>query len=157
VIRYTLILALSVFSEIGCSRVDREVREWRPLDHDQEIEANSGNPGSLGQQAQVAQAASDPKNAKAKSVGSASSFDDARRTWDALCLGCHGQAGQGDGPRGGRVGAKNLSDPQWQRMTSDSEIAKTITSGRGQMPPFTLSPDATTAMVKLIRSFVSAK
>jgi mono/diheme cytochrome c family protein len=156
VIRYALVLALSVFTEIGCSRFDKEIREWRPMDHDQEVETNPGNLESLGQQAQTARVTSKPDVAKTKSAGTADGLADPRKTWDALCSGCHGQQGQGDGPRGAATRATNLSDRQWQQSTSDVEIAKTISSGRGRMPSFELSPQATTKMIQLIRSFSSA-
>jgi mono/diheme cytochrome c family protein len=158
VIRYVLVLTLSVFTEIGCSRVDKEIREWRPMDHDQEAETNPRNLESLGQQAQTARVTSEIDGAKTtKSVGTVDGLADARNAWIAMCSGCHGQQGQGDGPRGAGVRATNLSDRQWQQSTSDVEIAKIISSGRGRMPSFELSPEATAKMIQLIRSFSSAK
>ena len=53
------------------------------------------------------------------------------------CAKCHGADGRGglamaaNGPR-----PIDLTSPEWQRQRSDEEVALTIRTGRGAMPPF---------------------
>jgi mono/diheme cytochrome c family protein len=149
VTRRALFIVLLGALHFSCSRSDREIREWRPSDHDQEVENPEVNASpAVGENArnEVAQVA--------KNEGPSDRTADARGTWESLCSGCHGHIGQGDGPKGGSIGARDLSDPTWQRARSDADISNAITKGRGRMPAFSLDSESVQGLVKLIRTFV---
>ncbi len=126
-----------VISAIGCSRPDGDIRAWRPGDHDQEAApvASGQLVNTLAPQAQVAEK---------KAV-------DAQSTWASLCSGCHGRIGEGNGPMGAAMGARNLSDPRWQATITDDQIANSILRGKGRMPAFSLPQETIKDMVRLIR------
>ena len=136
------ILPVVALLEWGCSRSESDIRVWRPSDHEQEVEVvASGQPN---------EAPNLPRSTP-QAIN-----QNARSTWDSLCVGCHGPVGQGDGTSGGSMGARNLSDPKWQASVSDSQIVTSITSGRGRMPAFSLPQETLAGLVRLIRSMSSA-
>ncbi len=122
----------------SCSKSDADIRVWRPNDHDQAPEqASSGQPMFSGS---AALAEVPQKNSNL-----------VQSTWDSLCTGCHGRAGDGSGPMGGSIGARNLSDPAWLASTTDEQMANSILHGKGRMPAFSLDSETLHGLVRLIR------
>ncbi len=125
----------------ACTSTPSDLREWRAADHDQ---ADEPGPG------QAAPGATAPGGiaGAAKMLG----VDQVVLvTWRQSCARCHGTLGRGDGPEGAMSGARNLSDPAWQKATDDQQIAASIKNGKGRMPAFAL-PDSTIAgLVKVVR------
>jgi len=72
--------------------------------------------------------------------------------YERNCSMCHGP--NGVAARIGR-GAVDLNDAEWQRRTSDEQIAERIREGRGQMPAWKnrLSEDEIRAVVDYVRTF----
>jgi mono/diheme cytochrome c family protein len=66
------------------------------------------------------------------------------------CLVCHGDDGTG-----GLGNTPDFTDASWQQGKNDAEMAETIKSGKGLMPPWKekLDADQVQAMVKLVRQF----
>jgi cytochrome c oxidase cbb3-type subunit 3 len=122
---------------LGCSRPDGDIRAWRPSDHDQEIVSVPFGSGVNSLAPQEAIAEKKPADAIA--------------TWSSLCSGCHGRIGEGNGPMGAAMGARNLSDPRWQATITDDQIASSILRGKGRMPAFSLPSDTIKGLVGLIR------
>jgi mono/diheme cytochrome c family protein len=133
--------AFAIVALVACSRIDADLRSWRPSDHDQA--PVSSLPG------QSTEPTENP------SVTPTAAPQDAQTTWTSLCAGCHGQLGLGNGPMGARVGAKNLSDPRWQSSVTDQQISSVILNGQGRMPAFSLRPDAVRGLVELIRKHLA--
>ena len=121
----------------GCAKPDADIRAWRPSDHDQEaLPSPSGQlVDSLAPQEAVIEK---------KPV-------DALSTWSSLCSGCHGRIGEGNGPMGATMGARNLSDPRWQATITDEQITASILRGKGRMPAFSLPSETIKGLVRLIR------
>ncbi len=73
------------------------------------------------------------------------------------CASCHGPDGRGSAV-GKSLHAADFHSPQVQQQ-SDQQMAKVITDGRGNMPPFgtRLSEDQIDALVKYIRTLGKAK
>ena len=73
-------------------------------------------------------------------------------TWKNQCMRCHGLIGQGDGPQGALAGAKDLTNPVWQKEISDAQIKNSILKGKGRMPAFAQIPIGTIdGLIKLVR------
>jgi mono/diheme cytochrome c family protein len=82
---------------------------------------------------------------------------DAKTNFSQKCAVCHGPDGKAGVPMAKKMGALDLTSPPIQKL-SDVEIRKTITEGKGKMPPYggILGKDGVDAMVKYIRSLGSA-
>jgi cytochrome c6 len=82
--------------------------------------------------------------------------EDAAAAFASRCAPCHGKDGSGNTPMGKKVGAKALGSPEVQKLT-DADLQKTISSGKGKMPPFAtkLNADQIGELVKLIRGFAA--
>lgn len=134
------VAALAVVGSAACDRSE-DLREWRPDDHDRADDPRSG------MRAPAAVASGGRAGAKG---------DDAAVIdvlWQNQCASCHGMSGRGDGPMGSMVHAADLTSADWQAKTSDQEIAKVITEGRGRMPKFDgMAPEIVNALVKRIRT-----
>jgi mono/diheme cytochrome c family protein len=147
------LLTFSLVICVGCSRSDRDIREWRPSDHDRESsELVASQTNSLSQADQTTGGLVNQPRGNGPSSNSGTEID-AESTWSNLCSGCHGRLGRDKVPVEARMGVRNLADSTWQRSVTDERIAQSITHGRGRMPAFSFSPQLTAAMVKLIRSF----
>jgi mono/diheme cytochrome c family protein len=137
--RTVLGMALSILAAAAsCDRAAPDRRPWRASDHDRTDEPAAGV-----ERAPPTQAAStkpDPGDALVET------------TWRMQCAVCHGAKGRGDGPQGSRALAADLSRPDWQKRTTDAEIAAVITNGRGRMPRFDLPPPLVSGLVEHIRS-----
>ncbi|MGF1468337.1 MAG: c-type cytochrome [Sandaracinaceae bacterium] len=120
----------------GCAPDEREVREWRPSDHQQPAQPDpSRQPGAEAPPASPELAAT---------------------LWRAQCATCHGLEGGGDGPSApGRIA--DLRTPDYQSSRTDEQIATAIRVGGGGMPSFSTYPDRfITALVDHVRSLTTA-
>ena len=124
---------------IACDRSGGDVREWQPSDHDR------AEPPALARSA----SGSSP-HAPVRGLS-----QEAMQQWGVHCARCHGKLGRGDGPDGPRLGARDLSHPQWQRATTDAMLLDAIRSGRDAMPAFDLPEPTLTSLVALIRMMSS--
>jgi mono/diheme cytochrome c family protein len=52
------------------------------------------------------------------------------------CAKCHGENGKGDTPKGQQLMARDFTDAEWQAGESDSELIKSVTNGKEDMPPW---------------------
>lgn len=97
-------------------------REWTPDDHGQPQRVD---PERVPSGAERAEDEEDP------------AVRAARALWNAVCAGCHGREGRGDGPsRPPGATLADFADPAWQSARSDVEIAAVIREGRNMMPAF---------------------
>jgi mono/diheme cytochrome c family protein len=61
---------------------------------------------------------------------------DARATYNAKCVRCHGRDGRGKTTQGKRTHARDMSDANWQNDVTDERLFNSISNGRGKMPAF---------------------
>ncbi len=61
--------------------------------------------------------------------------DDAAATYKAKCAMCHGADGKGDTPVGKKMGIRDLTSPDVQKM-SDEELTTITTKGKNKMPAY---------------------
>ena len=84
---------------------------------------------------------------------------DGQRLFQTRCFVCHGRTGKGDGPSATGLAEKpqDLTDPNWQRATSDEQLHKVIQGGgvaiarSNAMPP---NPDLTEAQIAGVIAYV---
>jgi cytochrome c5 len=79
---------------------------------------------------------------------------DAAQVFSQNCAKCHGKDGRAKGMHAKFVGARNLTDPEWQNRVSDERIFNSINNGKGKMPAFgkKLPEDTVNALVSYVRS-----
>jgi Cytochrome C oxidase, cbb3-type, subunit III len=138
--------AVAVLLFGGCRSTPDDLRVWRPSDHDQ---------------AELTQAQNANDDADGGSAAAAPQLPPGITqvvlvAWKQNCTPCHGMFGKGDGPEGPMVGARDLTDPNWQSSTSDAEIAQTIEKGLGRMPHFDFPNSTVQGLVKLVRMMNAA-
>ncbi len=111
----------------------------------------------------ITQAPGNDTSTAAQSSGDdASSISQAARdTFQKQCSTCHGKEGDGKGPMAMALKppARNWTDREWQKSTSDDDIRNAIVKG-GQgvgksavMPAYNLPAEVVDELVSLIRSF----
>jgi cytochrome c6 len=61
--------------------------------------------------------------------------EDAASTYKAKCAMCHGADGKGDTPVGKKMGIRDLTSPDVQKM-SDDELITITTKGKNKMPAY---------------------
>ena len=61
--------------------------------------------------------------------------DDAAATYKAKCAMCHGADGKGDTPVGKKMGIRDLTSADVQKM-SDAELITITTKGKNKMPAY---------------------
>jgi cytochrome c6 len=61
--------------------------------------------------------------------------DDAAATYKAKCAMCHGADGKGDTPVGKKMGIRDLTSSDVQKM-SDEELITITTKGKNKMPAY---------------------
>jgi mono/diheme cytochrome c family protein len=61
---------------------------------------------------------------------------DARSTFNAKCVRCHGRDGRGRTAQGRRTHARDLSEAGWQNDVTDERLFNSILNGRGKMPSY---------------------
>jgi mono/diheme cytochrome c family protein len=138
--RTVLGMALSILAAAAsCDRAAPDRRPWRASDHDRTDEPAAGVERTAPTPTPAASTKPDPGDSLIET------------TWRMQCAVCHGAKGRSDG-QGSRAPAADLSRPDWQKRTSDAEIAAVITSGRGRMPRFDLPPLVVSGLVQHIRS-----
>ena len=84
---------------------------------------------------------------------------DGHQLFQTRCFVCHGRTGKGDGPSATGLAEKpqDLTDPNWQRATSDDQLHKVIQGGgtaigrSDAMPP---NPDLTEAQIQGVIAYV---
>lgn len=135
-----IVFVAASLSLVACRRESADVREWTRTDHDNQEKPNAG---------QIDPAQKRPEMPSLQEHG----VDDVvLATWKQNCIVCHGVIGRGDGPQAAMVKPPNFTDPEWQRVHLDDEMARTIQKGRGKMPGFTQLPAETVnGLVQLIR------
>lgn len=52
------------------------------------------------------------------------------------CAKCHGEDGKAGTTKGRQLKARNFTDAEWQADQSNSDLIKSVTGGKGDMPPF---------------------
>jgi cytochrome c oxidase cbb3-type subunit 3 len=128
------------------------LREWSPADH------HSNDDDKLAQQrAQQPRKAAPQAGARAAKAGSdpAQIAQLVEMTWRQQCSSCHGTGGRGDGQMGPMVHATDLTSPDWQKKTSDGDMAVAIKAGKGRMPRFDLPDSVVAGLVTRIRALAS--
>jgi len=112
--------------------------EWTSADHDRSEEVSRAAAGG----------------APAAKAGAGKGADPLlEATWSQQCAACHGPTGHGDGPTGPMVHAADLTRADWQATVTDEQLAKTIQTGKGKMPPFPeLPPKIVAGLVGRIRA-----
>ena len=70
------------------------------------------------------------------------------------CARCHGKDGRASGVKAKVVGARNLTNAEWQDRASDERIFNSISNGKGKMPPYgkKLSEAEINSLVNYVRS-----
>src|ERR1044071_4943352 len=78
---------------------------------------------------------------------------DGAAVYKAKCASCHGPDGKGETSIGQSMKPKSLASAQGEK-TSDADLTKTISDGKGKMPAYKakLSPDEIKALVAYIRT-----
>ncbi|MEW5851454.1 MAG: c-type cytochrome [Myxococcota bacterium] len=103
-----------------------------------------------------------PKKGEPEAVTGAA-LAEARNIFVGQCVQCHGNDGSGAGPMAVllKVRPRNWQDDEWQRRTTDEQIAKVILEGgpalglSAEMPAFPAlkqKPDVVRELVKMVRT-----
>ena len=81
---------------------------------------------------------------------------DAAGLYKAKCSACHGADGKGDNPMGKKMGVRDFTSPEVQKM-SDDELTTLISDGKDKMPSYkkSLKPDQIKDLVGYIRSLAA--
>jgi mono/diheme cytochrome c family protein len=84
------------------------------------------------------------------------SAQDAAGLYKAKCSACHGADGKGDNPMGKKMGVRDFTSPEVQKM-SDDELTTLISDGKDKMPSYrkSLKPDQIKDLVGYIRSLAA--
>lgn len=131
---------------LACEPSSTELQEWTPADHDNQSTPQAG-------QVDTTQPRPGMPDLEKQGV-----TDVVLAAWKNNCVRCHGIIGRGDGPDGRVFNPPDLTNPRWQRVAIDSEIAHTIRKGRGKMPGFAQLPDSTVeGLVRLVRMLSAEK
>lgn len=127
--RLRLIAPLFIAALVSCE--ERDVKEWSPADHDHVDKGGQVSGSAL------------PGQELASLVAV---------TWRQSCASCHGMGGRGDGPTGRMIKVPDLTRPDFQKDTSDEQIAEIIAKGRNKMPAFgSLPPKVIEGLVGHVR------
>jgi mono/diheme cytochrome c family protein len=86
-------------------------------------------------------------------VETAAFAQDVAATYKAKCAACHGADAKGETPIGKKMGIKDMTSPEVQKM-SDAELTAIIADGKDKMPSYkkSLKPDQIKELVAYIRS-----
>lgn len=82
------------------------------------------------------------------------SENNAEELYSRNCAKCHGKDGRAKGFKAKAVGARNLTDGQWQNRVTDERIFNSINNGKGKMPAYgkKLSEAEINSLVNYVRS-----
>lgn len=132
---------VTLLCSCACERsTSSDLQEWSPADHDNQSQPGAG-------QVNTSQPRPGMPDLEEQGV-----TEVVLAAWKTNCVRCHGIIGRGDGPNGRVFKPRDLTNPKWQRVALDSEIARTIRRGRGQMPGFSQLPETTVqGLVRLVR------
>lgn len=77
---------------------------------------------------------------------------DMKGIFEGRCAKCHGVDGKVT-KRGEALGARNFTDPEWQKSVSDKDIFNSITNGKNKMPSWKdkLSEEEREGLVHYVR------
>lgn len=89
---------------------------------------------------------------------------EAQKVFTEICVSCHGNTGNGDGPGSTTLSPKPraFKDPKWQDSVDDERIKKVVTNGSGSVglsPQMPAQPqlkgkdDVLDGLVSIVRSF----
>ncbi len=84
--------------------------------------------------------------------------EDAASLFKAKCAACHGADGKGETPVGKKLGLRDFSSPEVQKM-SDAELTTIIADGKEKMPGYkkSLKPEQIKDLTAYIRDLASKK
>lgn len=145
--RYVVVIAM-LGLVAGCGQRE-PTRVWKPSDHGQPPGTQSVSNDQADDFQPIAPAPETPQQARAQAADT---------LWAVDCASCHGDDGRGDGsdaPPGAHM--PDMTDPAWQQSKSDRELATTIETGRGDMPPFSdqLNAAGISALIDHVRGFAT--
>lgn len=168
--RIALIAAIAVTALWGCQRGAEEApSEPRPPAEAPPPPKAPDIPPPAGEEAPGEQAEAEPAGeAEAQADGaqaatvSPEAQAEADQLWNTLCSTCHGMTGEGDGPVAASfpVKPRSFKDQEWQKQTTDENIAKVIVEGGAAIgksplmpgnPTLTGKPEVVEALVKKVR------
>src|SRR5262245_960672 len=106
-----------------------------------------------------------PEAAKLKNpvAADATSIAAGKKVYTANCVGCHGDAGKGDGKMATNMNPKppDLSDKEWKHGSSDGEIFVLVRDGAKGTPmrafASKMTPNEMWSVVNYLRTFATAK
>ncbi|MFQ5457732.1 MAG: c-type cytochrome [Myxococcota bacterium] len=78
-----------------------------------------------------------------------------KQVFSTYCVACHGPSGAGDGPAAAALDPKprDLTTGEFKYGSTDEDLFKFISTGKGPMPPWDSLPEADRrAVIKYIRS-----
>jgi mono/diheme cytochrome c family protein len=92
------------------------------------------------------------------------SGEEARQTFQTLCITCHGATGHGDGVAAANLDPKprNYTDKAWQKSVTDDQIRQIIINGGAAVgkssampasPQFKNKPEVVDELVRIVRRF----
>lgn len=159
------VAALLAFS--ACSKPAEEAPNPKPPAPAKQPPAQQQQPSAAPAPAAQQPAAQEPAAAAAPAAAaepSPEAMAEAKKTFDSVCVTCHGSTGHGDGPAaaGFPVKPRSFSDAEWQKSVTDEHIAKVIVQGGPAVgksplmpgnPQLADKPEVVNALVKIIRDF----
>jgi mono/diheme cytochrome c family protein len=109
-------------------------------------------------------AAPTPTVPTAEAAPASAAAAEAKKTFRARCMVCHGEKGMGDGPGAAALSPKprNYTDAAWQATVTDEQLKAVIVNGgaaTGKSPIMPASPDLKSKpevvdeLVKIVRDF----
>ncbi len=148
------VVSFVLFGMVACERAPSadKLKEWTPADHDQARE-QAPPPSPRGSGASPHGAGphgATPDNEELDTAALAALL------WKQQCGSCHGVSGLGDGPASATTKPPSLASAEWQKATTDAQIAKTITTGKGKMPKFEMPEAVVRALIFHIRTLGGA-
>jgi mono/diheme cytochrome c family protein len=83
---------------------------------------------------------------------------DTASLYKTKCATCHGADGKGDTPVGKKLGLRDFSSPEVQKM-SDAELTTIIADGKGKMPGYkkSLKPEQIKDLTTFVRELAKKK
>lgn len=79
--------------------------------------------------------------------------EEGNKIFQRRCALCHGEDAKANTPTGERLGVRDLTEENWQKVTKDEEILKILRQGKEKMPAFgrTLSAQDLSDLLAYIR------
>ena len=91
---------------------------------------------------------------RASHTAATESETEAAQLFSKNCAKCHGKDGRAKGFKAKMVGARNLTDAEWQDRVSDERLFNSINNGKGKMPAYSkkLAEADINSLVEYVRS-----